>query len=159
MLLFAAVLVLSGCEQASNDWSSRDDVVATNPNDSEMNLAIERARETLPEFWKALSEENEGDHSFNIKVGLPADNGGVEHIWVDSLSEKGSEIIGVLINVPLHLSEYKLGDSVSFTTSQVTDWQYFRDGKSEGNHVTKVLLKQMSSEKADEIKKLLGWEQ
>ena len=157
LLLFSAVILLSGCEQASNDWSSREDIVATDADDPEMNIAIAKARETLPQFWEALSEENKEDHSFNIKVGLPADNGGVEHIWVDSVSKKGSVMTGILINVPMHLSRFKLGDSISFSTSQVTDWQYFHNGKSEGNHVTKVLLQRMPSEKANEIREILGW--
>ena len=158
LLLLPTLVLLSGCEKASNDWSAREDILATAADDPEMDIAIEKARETLPQFWQALLEENKDDHSFNIKVGLPADNGGVEHIWVDNVSKKGSEISGALINVPMHLSQYELGDFISFSTSQVTDWQFIRNGKSEGNHVTKVLLKRMSPEKSDEIKKILGWQ-
>ena len=157
-LLFLTIgFLVSGCDRTSNDWSSREDIIATDSDDAQINIAIKKARETLPQFWAALSEENESDHSFNIKVGLQADNGGFEHIWVNNVAKNGSEITGVLINIPMKLSEYELGDSVSFHTSQVTDWQFIRNGKSEGNHVTKVLLRHMSPEKSDEIKKILGW--
>lgn len=158
LVFLTVALLLVACDQSSSDWSGRDDIVSTDAGDQEIKDAVDLARVTLPQFWEALSQPDTNDHSFSIKVGLAADNGGTEHIWVENVSRNGEEITGTLQNIPMHLSDFEIGDSVSFSKTQVTDWQFVRDGKSEGNHVTKVLLNRMSSEQAHEVRTILGWD-
>ena len=155
---FMVSLGLTDCAADVESADSRPDVVFTEPDNLEVNSAMEHARKTFPEFWKAQAKDDPDYSDFNVKIGLPTPAGDTEHIWVSNVSQKLGRYTGTLINVPYNLAEIEYGDEVTFKIEQISDWQYVKNGKSEGNFTTRVLLKDMSTEKANQIRAMLGWD-
>ena len=56
-----ALALVAGC-------SKEDKVISVAPDDAEMNAAIAKARETLPEFWQVFDKPEHGEKGFALKV-------------------------------------------------------------------------------------------
>lgn len=125
-------------------------------DDVQVNAAMDEARKTLPYFWatKKVAAANTSD--FDLKVGLPTPDGSKEHIWVNNVERRGTEISGVLANNPADLGDLKFGQTVTFTKEQISDWAFMRDGKLYGHYTTRVMFSMMSKEEATYVKSLLG---
>ena len=110
-------------------------------SDPEINAAIERARRELDTFIARLQHPKPRE-DFGLKVGLPADDGSKEHIWVSGLSFSNGQFSGFLANDPFLMKSLKLGSPVTVTRDQVTDWQIYQNGSpTEGGYTTAILEK------------------
>ncbi len=58
--VFVALLVSLAPGPALSQSSGKDEVVSVPSDDRQMNAAIERARETLPYFWKIRNNPDDG---------------------------------------------------------------------------------------------------
>jgi hypothetical protein len=56
------VMWVAGC-------SEQDRVISVDADDQEMNLAIAKARSTLPTFWRVLQNPEHGESDFALKYG------------------------------------------------------------------------------------------
>ena len=120
-------------------------VVAFAPDDADHQAAKIQARLTLPSFWRAHEEHGEfGD--FLIKVGFPAANEGLEHVWLGRIRREPTGLRGVLENQPAHtLRRMTLGDEVEFSEDQVSDWAYRKGDLWFGHFTTRVMLQHPDS--------------
>lgn len=135
---------------------AQDLVAAVAADDPEVNAARDRAREMLPYFWEAMEAGRPNEGGFSIKAALPTPDDSVEHIWVSDLVRADGSIEGLLANEPVNLPGLKLGQAVTFTEGQVTDWGFERDGLLIGHYTTRLLLEQASKEEAAYIRSILG---
>ena len=163
LTLITALILLpvSSCgqsERSGDNWQKREDMAGHNASDPAMQAAIKKARKTLPDFWAAKAKNDDAYYSFSIKAGLKTSDDSLEHIWVADISRDGEKITGTLSNVPADLPNLNIGDEVSFSKDEVTDWQYVYDGKVYGHYTTAVLIKTMPPEQAEETRKMLGWD-
>ncbi|MDJ0922283.1 MAG: DUF2314 domain-containing protein [Henriciella sp.] len=138
-----------GLSQAEPDISN---TVEADPTESGMQLAVSEAQTTLPHFFRQMELPDAGQRSFTVKVGLPTEDGSLEYVWVSDLSRNEATITGRLSNEPFNLrGDLKMGDPVSFSEAEVTDWGYLEDEKLRGHFTTRHLASKMSDEEAAEV--------
>ncbi|HYE41930.1 MAG TPA: DUF2314 domain-containing protein [Caulobacteraceae bacterium] len=122
--------------------------------DKAMNAAIEAARDSLPAFWRSF-EEGRGDLHM-LKVGLPTPQGGEEHVWVSNVTRVEDRFMGRLDNQPEAAEGYTLGQDVTFTEAQISDWGYERDGRLWGGYTLRVMLNDVPAKEAAEMRAYLS---
>jgi uncharacterized protein YegJ (DUF2314 family) len=125
--------------------------------DTEMDLAMENARNTLPEFIERLNNPLQGDKDFSLKV-MVEDDYGVEHFWVSDISVKEGVFEGFIANEARTVKVVTVGQKVSFNKDLVSDWSFSNNGVRKGSYTLKVLLKRMPKEQADYYKEAVGWQ-
>ena len=135
--------------------SDQDKTIDIKPDDVEMNAAIAKARESLPQYWQVFEKRERGESDFALKVRI-TDKSGTEHFWANDIERREGSIKGTINNDPDIVARVKLGDRVTIPDADITDWLYMRDGKMVGNHTLRVLLKKMSSSEAEQYKKMLA---
>jgi uncharacterized protein YegJ (DUF2314 family) len=132
-----------------------DRTISVSANDAEMNLAISKARQALPEFWQVFESRKNGESDFCLKVRIE-DSSGTEHFWAINIRRENGKIWGEIGNDANIVKSVKLGDQVPITESDISDWLYMRNGKIVGNFTVRPLLKSMSEEEAQHTRSLLA---
>jgi uncharacterized protein YegJ (DUF2314 family) len=145
-----ALLAALGC--ARNDTN----VVSVAEDDEAMEAAIAKARVTLPEFAEALAAPKPNRSLFTLKVRFE-EKGQVEHIWIDDPVPVGHGYRGRVGNDPVGISTIKLGDSVQFDSSRVSDWMFVEDGALRGGYTIRALLERASPEERARILETLDF--
>jgi len=134
----------------------QDQVIAVQAEDPEMNAAIEQARKSLPAFWARFDAPGSESSGFTLKVKLPTAHQSFEHIWVADLDRNGDTISGRIADEPQDIPGRKLGDTISFSSSQVSDWGYVSNGLLWGYFTTRVLVTRIPSEEAEPLLQILS---
>jgi uncharacterized protein YegJ (DUF2314 family) len=164
LVLAAAVAVAvvfgQGCAQQDDGVVKREgepDYV-TEFDDKAMDQAIAEAKASHKQFVEALANPSDNCDSFAVKRGFRvADEPYGEHIWVTQVTFDGTNFKGVVNNEPVDTTEVKLGDTVTVTPEQLSDWMYVEDGVLRGGHTIRVLLKNSSPEQLEAFSKNTGF--
>lgn len=136
--------------------AQRSDVVKAPANDKAMAAAVDKARKSLPEFWKELEKPGPGVEKFSVKVEFAVDGRSTEHIWVGNVTRLADgKLVGLLANDPRGLPGRKGGDRVTFADDQISDWQFMRNGKIVGNETMRPLLARMPKAEAAKYRAML----
>lgn len=131
-------------------------VAGVGGNESEMNVAVDEARETMSEFFSALEEKAANCDRFALKLKITDENGS-EHFWLKDIAKKGDTVMGIIDNEPHVVNSVRQGDEVDVDFSAVTDWGYFRDGSGRGFFTLRALLKSLSKPERKKIMEYYGW--
>ena len=117
------VLCLSGCNSASD----KDQIAAVGPENERMNSAMAAARDSLDAFRGALNAPSPQAQNFTVKKGFPIgdDPEALEHMWISDVRADGQNFVGTLDNAPAGDVGVSLGDEVTITPDEVSDWMYF----------------------------------
>jgi uncharacterized protein YegJ (DUF2314 family) len=145
LLLMAALF--AGC-------SKHTDMYSASPDDPEMNAAIAKARETLPQFWQSFEHPKPGESDYALKVKI-TDKNGTEHFWVIDLQRKDGKIFGTINNDPEMVKNVKMGDRIEIPEPDISDWLFIRNQKMAGNYTLRVELKRAPKEEAEKYKAML----
>jgi uncharacterized protein YegJ (DUF2314 family) len=149
--VFAATQA-AACSRTSGKrvLNSQDDdkVISVAGDDAEMTAAIEKARATLPVFWKAFEQQPKGVSGFALKVKIE-DANGAEHFWANKIEKKDSKIFGVINNEPNTVKSVTFGQRVAVMDEQITDWLFMRNDKMVSNYTLRPLMKRMPKDQAD----------
>jgi len=129
-------------EEQEHEIVRRDenpDVVMVKNEDERMDWAIEKANYTLHHFKDCLSSPKENQNYFSLKARIEDDHA-VEHIWLGEpeYDAEGS-FYGVVGNVPLNLTNVKLGDRVGVSSDHVSDWMIVEEGRLIGGYTIRAL--------------------
>ena len=135
--------------------SKRDKIISVEDDDAEMNAAIAKARETLPQFWQVFAKPERGEGDFALKVKI-TDPNGTEHFWANDIKRQAGKIMATLTYEPNIVKIVKLGSRIEIPEADISDWMYMRDGKMVGNHTLKPLLKHMSADEVDKLKSMMA---
>lgn len=154
LIAVSLTLVIAAMGGCARDRPESGTVVQIAAEDPEMKAAIEKARATLPQFWKAFEAPAPNEESFSLKVRF-SDVFNSEHIWVGDIERRDGKIRGTIDNVPESVNFLREGQRVEVPPEDITDWMYMRDGKMVGNYTLWVLLKRMPREEAEQIRKTL----
>lgn len=149
--LAAVLLPIAGCSSSS---SKPENFTTISGDDPEMAAAIDKARKTLPEFWKHFDQRASGESSFALKVKI-TDPNGIEHFWLTDLKHDG-KVTGVINNDPEIVKSVKLGQQYEIPDVDISDWMYVRNGKIYGNETVRPLYKTMSPEESASVKKMMA---
>jgi uncharacterized protein YegJ (DUF2314 family) len=153
------VCLLAGCGRAEKRSSGpgttvkrpgEPDLVRVKDDDGAMNSAMTNARQTLPSFLQALKDPKPNQKGFTIKRGFE-EGGPKEHIWVAEVTYDGKVFHGKLANVPVDIKRLKLGDPVTVTPDELSDWMYMEDGKIVGGYTVRVLYGRASPAEKKEM--------
>jgi uncharacterized protein YegJ (DUF2314 family) len=148
-LLCLPLLACSSGEQeppASREADSRASPVSQVPaDDDDMNRAMERARGTLDEYRRRLTNPPATHTDLSLKARFEAD-GHIEHMWIDAVEITTGGFRGKLGNDPVHIDTMKLGDPVEIRAGQVSDWMAIDDGRLVGGYTVRVLRERMSAD-------------
>lgn len=143
--LKAGVIVLAltmGAAQAQViERDEQSDIIYS--QDDELDAEMGQARATLDIFFSELEKRGEILGDFGVKVGLPGDGGGEEHIWLLAPVRHDGMITGYIANEPYALEDKSIQQysRVTVPESIVSDW-YFVDGtKYRGHFTTRILIR------------------
>ena len=117
-----------------------DEIVPVCGNNNAMNDAINEARESIGQFFKAFNRPSPNQTGFYLKARFDDGNGGAEHIWLTELDFKTKIATGVVSNEPAIKTVTYL-DRVQFLPDQISDWMYYEDGHLVGGFTTRLLLR------------------
>lgn len=154
LLCVYMALQVVGCSQNS---ITRDPVTEIESDDPEMIAAIEQARKTLPEFWKACENPAPGTSNFSLKIRIvdpvvPEDE---EYFWITNVSRNETRVAGVIGNEPEIVHTVRYGQRIEVPETDVSDWLFVRNGKMVGNATVRPLMKKMSADEVEKVKMML----
>lgn len=129
-----------------------DRVIDVPSDDAEMAAAINRARASLPAFWKALTAKTPGEELFALKVRIPFGEGSGEHFWLVDIERSGDQLSGIINNDPNEATHVVKGQRYVFKSEDISDWTFMRNGKIVGNETLRPLLKRLSPEDAQALR-------
>jgi uncharacterized protein YegJ (DUF2314 family) len=143
---------VAGCardtDQTSVSVAEREDepmVTAFESEDQEMNAAMARARATLAEFEKRLTDPPATQEHIALK-GRFEEGGEAEHMWVNDVVVTSEGYEGTLGNNPVHIKSITSGDQVSVRRENVSDWLVIDGGKLVGGYTLRVQRARMTPE-------------
>jgi uncharacterized protein YegJ (DUF2314 family) len=103
------------------------------PHYKRMREAVRRAQASLPVFLAALRHPSPNQKDFAVKkVFIQGEE--VEHIWLSDVRWKKGKIYGRIDNRPLRIGGLKLGQWVSASPSEISDWMFLDHGKLVGGY-------------------------
>jgi uncharacterized protein YegJ (DUF2314 family) len=140
--IFVLVFIIYFSWQA---WQAEvlDSIVSVPDDDPDMVGAMQKAKETLPDFVEILQTPNTGERFLLLKARF-VDGVDIEHMWVADLVEDGDGFRGVVADEPKVVKTVTFKQPVKITRDQITDWMVIQDGKVKGALTTRVLLTKMT---------------
>lgn len=133
--IFVGPMIANRARQGVKPMDGQPGVYESN-RDPEIAAAVMRAKKELPKFILALKEHPDAEFAINAKFLTPQ---GPEQLWVRVDTYEKGVFRGELASEPVGLKEKKKGDPVEVVESNVSDWTYKLDGKTEGGFTTSVL--------------------
>lgn len=155
-ILSILILFVYGCNRSNSIKRENEPLILTVESaDVAMNKAIEKANQTLPEFYKALESQNKDYYGFGLKMIFKASDRN-EHIWINGLFKKNNEYFGVVDNLPEFTNEVKQGDTIKIDSNRISDWMYLDNEKLRGGFTIRILREKMTQEEREEFDKTSG---
>lgn len=158
--LFALLAFLAGCGSEEREVVRREgepDYVYVSDK-ALMERAMAKARETRQQFIDALAAPQTGWRGFTVKKGFDTPDGGHEHIWIADVRWDGQVFHGVVNNEPVDTTAVKLGDAVTVTPEELSDWMYIDGNRVVGGYTLRVLHYQSPPEEQREFLEQTGLE-
>jgi uncharacterized protein YegJ (DUF2314 family) len=156
-LLTAAVVTFPAPSSAQpiTEKAERDEVALVSKNDPVMAAAMQKARQTLPDFLKVAAAPPAKAEGFAVKVAI-REGATAEYFWIVPFETKGNAFTGTLDNTPRLIRKTKMGDALNFTKDEIVDWMYMDDGVMKGNHTACAVMKKATQKDRDAFKKRFG---
>jgi uncharacterized protein YegJ (DUF2314 family) len=136
---------------------SQSPVFKSPGDDTEMEQAAAKARQTFRYFWREMAWEQRRivpgldlatvKASFSDPPEIRAKNPhglDVEHMWLMELEFDGKQIQGTLINSPHSLKSFHEGDRVTIPGNQLFDWMYVIAGNVYGGFTVDLMRSRMA---------------
>jgi uncharacterized protein YegJ (DUF2314 family) len=133
-------------------------ITTVSPENKAVNAAMDKARSTLPLFFKRLEKPERGDSGFIVKIKFDTGkgDGSSEYIWAKDIVRAGDTVSATIDNDPSKIPNMVKGQRVTVPVSQLSDWLYVRDGKYRGAYSVRALVPFMPPDQAEDMKKRLG---
>lgn len=148
------MVLLAACLSApSSNQAAPETLVREGYDQAEMDAAIARARSEVDGFIAELASPTGESHAVKTTV---KDTHGVEHFWLLPVTYADGSFTGAINNDPGVVKSVKIGQSLTVSKGEISDWMYMKGGKIHGNYTMRPLLKTMPPEKAAELRALLA---
>ncbi len=134
---------------------AEDRVVDFAENDPAMNAAIEKSRNSLPEFWKVFAAPPSNVNDFSLKLAI-TDGKATEHFWCGEIQGNADKASCVIANEAQSVFTVAIGDRVDVDPAIISDWMYRKDGKIVGGQTIRVIVTTLPPEEAAEYKAMLA---
>ena len=149
-----AIGLLSGCSKNKEG----DNYTHVKSEDAAMNAAIAQAKSTVGEFVAAFHSQKAGTKEYFVKKPYPSPSGEQEHMWIEVLSEENGVIKGRVANEAEETHEVKMGQIVSLSLSEISDWKYQDGKKLIGGYTIRYFVDKMSPKEREAFLKEAGFE-
>ena len=127
-------------------------------DDTEMNAAILEAQETLPLFIQAFQNPKSTQTYFGIKAKFPyGDGDSAEHLWLSDLSYKNNLFIGVVGNEPVYVKTIQMGDQISVSIADISDWMIIEENRLLGGFTIHALRNNLTPSEREKFDNELGF--
>ncbi len=134
-----------GQQLKNNDAEPAYFQVPKDRHHADMRRAVIEARKTVNEFITALQRPAAGQQDFEVKK--PFTHGDeVEHIWLTGVKLVGNSFQGRVDNQPRKIPDLKLGQLVSVSPKEISDWLYVDNGKLVGGYTVRVHYNELTAE-------------
>lgn len=140
VFVLAVMLLCIACARRSTD---EPPAFPVGEDDTAMNSAMEKSRESVDTFIGALQSPKAGQSGFAIKKRF-SDGKHTEHIWLLPVTYDGKRFQGVVNNIPVDITGVAIGQSVFVEPNQISDWMYLENGKLMGGYTIRVLRERMA---------------
>src|SRR5687767_13115049 len=110
-LLIAMIACDSDKEKNKEPAIDDDGLMNVDDDDPEMNIAVAKAKGSFDNFREAWLQADSTQTNHAVKMGFDYGDGR-EHMWFADLHMKNGKLYGVLDNVPAHVNEMDIGDTV-----------------------------------------------
>lgn len=154
IMLALGVTGLAGCSR-SNEGGNYVDV---KDDDAAMNAAIAKAKATSAGFITAFHAQKSGTKDFFVKKPYRTPKGSQEHMWIEIHEEHDGVLKGVVANDAEETREVKMGDEVTLSISEISDWKYQDGKKLIGGYTIRYFVDRMSPKEREEFLKENGFE-
>lgn len=134
---------------------AQDPVIDFANGDPDMAAAQEKARATLPTFWKVFEHPGPGEEGFSLKVAFPTRGSNTEYTWMLDIERKDGKITGVAGNIPVDATWMHQGERVEIREDRISDWMFMRTGKMVGNETMRPMLKRMPPEETAQYRAMM----
>ena len=134
----------------------KPDYVRSSQNDPEMDKAVATAPATVQQFIDALKSPKPNQRGFSIKKGFKQGEM-TEHMWMTDVTFDGTNFHGKLNNDPVDVTNIKIGDAVTLSPKEISDWMFVEDGKLVGGYTLRVLYSRESPEGKKQIDRETGF--
>jgi len=138
-IFFLSLGLFWGCDSGNRFPDVPQRVTKIEDDDEAMNAALQKGKETFPQFVK--NWKRKGVDGFSIKLGLKTVGDSLEHIWFTPIKIEGDQITATCANDPVDIPGLKFGDLRTVDRSVVSDWMILTDGKCYGGYTIRVLAK------------------
>lgn len=155
-IILLIALLQVGCDRPTDSTdqttyrTGEPPVTSIEDDDTAMNAAIAKARETVSQFIEALENPKPTDADFSVKLRI-GEGEHTEHMWLSPVRYNSGKFIGILGNEPIYEQKVKFGDQVEVAENEITDWMYVNDGKLVGGYSIRVLRDKMSPSQRKEF--------
>ena len=133
------------------------DTYSVESENSSMNAAINKAKNTIGEFDEALKRNNPTCTDFAVKKRYKTPDGGGEHMWIAGISLVNGNYKGFVNNDAEKTTEVKYGDTVLVRKEEITDWMYLENNILRGGYTIREIRNKMNKEERIKMENDLGF--
>ncbi len=147
-------------EHLSSDKLGLDttaDTYSVTAEDTSMNSAIAKAKQTIEEFDDALKSNNSSYTDFAVKKRYKTSDNGGEHMWIAGIILVNGNYKGFVNNDAETTTEVKYGDTVIVRKDEITDWMYLDKNILRGGYTIREVRNQLNKEDKIKMDKDLGF--
>ncbi len=119
------------------------DCIQVTDDNQVMAQAVQKARNTTKKFIAALRSPKSSQTRFAVKKPF-IEGDKVEHLWINELTFDGKVFHGKVDNEPVDIKGVRLGDEVSVSPNEISDWMYVQDGKLVGGYTICAVCRNLS---------------
>lgn len=135
--------------------NGKPDCIQVTDDNKAMAQAVQKARKSLDKFIAAVRSPKGNQSRFAIKKPF-IEGDKVEHIWINEVSFDGKVFHGKVDNEPVDIKGVRLGDEVTASPDEVSDWMYVQDGRLVGGYTTRCLCRNLSRAEKKQFEKDAG---
>ncbi len=151
--LFIVALVCVSCNnrESGNKGNSQQtgydtttDTYWVPPEDTAMNFAIAKAKQTIDQFDEAFISKNSAYTDFAIKKRFAISKGGGEHLWISGITIVNGAYKGFISNDVENANQVKYGDTVIVQKAEITDWMYLDNNVLKGGYTLREMRNKLT---------------
>lgn len=142
-------------EEEAGDGANQSAAVgsSTSNEPADLDAAITKARSEVDSFVEQLSSGS--GEKFGVK-SLVEDGDKSEHVWLTDIVYSDDKFEGVIADEPEFVKNVEVGKKWTVSKTEISDWQFIREGKLHGNYTKRASLKSMPQEEADQFRSQLA---
>jgi uncharacterized protein YegJ (DUF2314 family) len=119
------------------------DCVQVTADSKAMDRAVQEAQKTVKKFIAALRSPKANQSRFAVKKRfIQGDK--VEHLWLKEVTFDGQLFHGKVDNQPVDIKGVRLGNVVSVSLDELSDWMFVQDGRLVGGYTIHAMCQNMS---------------